>query len=73
MVENPADCLRIFGGSDSDGSLFTTLATLSLISFAASSKSIAVSNSILMVLFPFSDFESIFLIPSAPPITSSRT
>ena len=73
MVENPADCLRIFGESDSDGSLLTTLATLSLISFAASSKSIEVSNSIFIVLFPFSDFESIFLIPSAPPITSSRT
>ena len=31
------------------------------------------SNSIFIVLFPFSDFESIFLTPSAPPITSSIT
>ena len=70
---NPAACLSICGGSDSEGKRLTTLATLSLISFAASSKSISVSNSILIVLFPFSDFESIFFIPSAPPITSSIT
>ena len=70
---NPAALFKICGGSDSDGKLSTTLATLSLISFAALSKSILVSNSIFIVLFPFSDFESIFLTPSAPPITSSIT
>ena len=73
MVVNPAACFSIWGGLDSDGKASTTLATLSLISFAASSKSISVSNSILIVLFPFSDFESMFLIPSAPPMTSSIT
>ena len=31
------------------------------------------SLSLFMLLLPFSDFESIFLIPSAPPITSSIT
>ena len=30
-----------------------------------------VSNSILIVAIPFSDVESIFFIPYAPPITSS--
>ena len=73
VVVNPAACFKILGGSDSDGSLSTTLATLSLISFAALSKSISVSNSILILLFPFSEVESIFFIPSAPPITSSNT
>ena len=73
MVVKPAALLRICGGSDSDGRLSTTLATLSLMSLAALSKSILVSNSTLIVLLPFSDLESIFLIPSAPPITSSRT
>ena len=43
------------------------------IKLAASSKSISVSNSMFILLFPFSDDESIFFIPSAPPITSSRT
>ena len=36
-------------------------------------KSMSVSNSTLIVLLPFSDFESIFLIPSVPPTTSSIT
>ena len=70
---NPAARFNIWGGSDSSGKLSTTLATLSLISFAALSKSILVSNSTLIILLPFSDLESIFLIPSAPPITSSTT
>ena len=69
----PAACLSICGGSDSEGKLSTTLATLSLISLAALSKLILVSNSTFMVLLPFEDLESIFLIPSAPPITSSKT
>ena len=73
VVVKPAACFKILGGSDSDGSLSTTLATLSLISLAASSKSTSVSNSMFILLFPFSDVESIFLIPSAPPMTSSRT
>ena len=73
MVVKPAALLRIWGGSDSVGRLSTTLATLSLISLAALSKLILVSNSTLIVLLPFSDLESIFLIPSAPPITSSTT
>jgi len=69
----PAACFNICGGSASEGRLSTTLATLSLISFAASSSSISVSNSMLILLLPFSDLESIFLIPSAPPMTSSIT
>ena len=73
VVVKPAACFKILGGSDSDGSLSTTLATLSLISLAALSKSTSVSNSMFILLFPFSDDESIFLIPSAPPMTSSRT
>ena len=40
---------------------------------AASSRSMLVSNSTFIVLLPFSDLESIFFIPSAPPITSSTT
>ena len=43
------------------------LAILSLISLAASSISILVKNSILIVLLPTSDIVSIDLIPSAPP------
>ena len=67
----PAACFKICGALDSSGKLSTILATLSLISFAAESKSIYVSNSIFIVLLPFSEIESIFLTPSAPPITSS--
>ena len=73
VVVNPAALFNICGGSDSLGRLSTTLATLSLISLAALSRSILVSNYIFIVLLPFSEFESIFLIPSAPPITSSIT
>ena len=40
-------------------------------SLVAASRSIEVSNSIFIVALPFSDVESIFFIPSAPPITSS--
>ena len=40
-------------------------------SFVAASKSIELSNSIFIVALPFSEVESIFFIPSAPPITSS--
>ena len=67
----PALCLSISGDFESSGKLSETLDTLSLISFAAASKSILVSNSILILLLPFSDVESIFFTPSAPPITSS--
>ena len=73
VVEKPADCLSICGASASLGKLSTTLATLSLMSFAALSRSMSVLNSTLIELEPFSDLESIFLIPSAPPITSSIT
>ena len=69
----PAALFNIWGGLASDGKLSTTLATRSRISLAALSKSILVSNSTLIVLLPFSDLESMFLIPSAPPITSSTT
>ena len=55
------------------GKLSIILATLSRISFAALSRSISVSNITLIVLLPFSDLDSIFFIPSAPPITSSTT
>ena len=71
VVLKPAACLSICGASDSEGKLSTTLATLSLMSLAASSRSVSGLNSTLIVLFPYSDFESIFLIFSAPPITSS--
>ena len=71
LVVNPALCFNISGGFESSGRLSDTLETLSLISFAAESKSISVSNSILIVLLPFSDVESMCLMPSAPPITSS--
>ena len=47
------------------------LAILSLISLAASSMSILVKNSILIVLLPISDIVSIDLIPSAPPTANS--
>ena len=70
-VVKPSLCLSISGASASSGRLSETLLTLSLISFVAASRSIDVSNSILIVLLPFSDIESIFLTPSAPPITSS--
>ena len=70
VVVNPADCFKICGASASVGRLSTTLETLSLISLAASSRSIFVLNSTLILLLPFRDVESIFLIPSAPPITS---
>ncbi len=46
VVVNPAALFNICGGSDSFGRLSTTLATLSLISLAALSRSILVSNSI---------------------------
>ena len=68
---NPALCLSISGASASSGRLSVTLLTLSLISFVAESRSIEVSNSILIVPLPFSEVESMFFIPSAPPITSS--
>ena len=68
----PALCLSISGASASPGRLSDTLLTLSLISFVAASRSIEVSNSILIVALPFSEVESIFFIPSAPPITSSN-
>ena len=67
----PALCLRISGASASSGRLSVTLLTLSLMSFVAASRSIDVSNSIFIVALPFSEVESIFFIPSAPPITSS--
>ena len=70
-VVKPALCLSISGALASSGKLSATLPTLSLISFAAESKLMSVSNSTLIVLLPFSEVESIFLIPSAPPITSS--
>ena len=73
VVVNPAACFKICGGSDSVGKLSIILATLSRISFAALSRSISVSNITLIVLLPFSDLDSIFFIPSAPPITSSTT
>jgi hypothetical protein len=66
----PAACFNICGASASEGRLSTILATLSLISFAASSSSISVSNSMLILLLPFSDLESIFFITYAPPITT---
>ena len=68
---NPAACFKICGALASSGKLSTIRETLSRISFAAESKSIPVSNSMFIVLLPFSDEESMFLIPSAPPITSS--
>ena len=46
VVVKPAACFNICGASASEGRLSTTLATLSLMSFAASSSSISVSNSI---------------------------
>ena len=67
----PALCLSISGASASSGRLSVTLLTLSLMSLVAASRSIEVSNSIFIVALPFSDVESIFFIPSAPPITSS--
>ena len=71
VVVNPAACFKISGALASSGKLSTTLLTLSRISFAAESRFIFVSNSTLMVLRPFSEEESIFFIPSAPPTTSS--
>ena len=72
VVVKPALCFNISGALESSGKLSETLLTLSLISFAAASRSIDVSNSILIVPLPFSEIESIFFIPSAPPITSSN-
>ena len=71
-VVKPALCLSISGESESSGRLSLTLLTLSLISFVAASRSIEVLNSILIVALPFSEVESIFFMPSAPPITSSN-
>jgi len=70
-VVKPALCLSISGASASSGKLSVTLLTLSLISLVAASRLMEVSNSILIVALPFSEVESIFFIPSAPPITSS--
>jgi hypothetical protein len=44
VVVKPAACFKICGGFASLGKLSATRATLSLISFAASSKSISVLN-----------------------------
>ena len=71
LVENPAEAFLISGALLSSGRLSIILATLSLISFAASSTSILVKNSILIVLLPISESVSIDLIPSAPPTASS--
>ena len=68
---NSADAFLISGALLSSGRLSIILATLSLISFAASSTSILVKNSILIVLLPISESVSIDLIPSAPPTASS--
>ena len=70
-VVKPALCLSISGELESSGRLSLTLLTLSLISFVAASRSIEVSNSIFIVSLQFYEVESIFFIPSAPPITSS--
>ena len=66
LVENPADAFLTSGALLSSGRLSMTPAILSLISLA-SSISILVKNSILIVLLPISDKVSIDLIPSAPP------
>ena len=71
VVVNPAACFKISGAFESSGKLSTTRLTLSRTSLAAESKSISVSNSIRMVLLPFSEVESMLLMPSAPPTTSS--
>ena len=71
LVEKPAEAFLTSGVLLSSGKLSKILAILSLISFAASSTSIFVKNSILMVLLPISDIVSIDLIPSAPPTASS--
>ena len=71
VVVKPADCFKIWGASASLGRLSTTLETLSRISLAASSRSMSVLNWISILLLPLREVESIFLIPSAPPITSS--
>ena len=71
LVEKPAEAFRISGALLSSGRLSKILATLSLISFAASSTSIFVKNSILIVLLPISEIVSIDLIPSAPPTANS--
>ena len=70
-MENPAACFKIWGAFASSGNASTILATFSRTSLAAASRSIEVSNSILIVLLPFSETESMFFIPSTPPITSS--
>ena len=71
LVENPAEAFLTSGALLSSGKLSMILAILSLISLAASSISILVKNSILIVLLPTSDIVSMDLIPSAPPTASS--
>ena len=71
LVENPAEAFRTSGALLSSGKLSIILAILSRISFAASSISILVKNSIFIVLLPISESVSIDLIPSAPPIANS--
>ena len=71
LVENPAEAFLTSGVLLSSGKLSIILAILSLISFAASSTSILVKNSIFIVLLPISDNVSIDLMPSAPPTANS--
>ena len=71
LVENEAEAFLTSGALLSSGKLSTILAILSLISFAASSTSMLVKNSIFIVLLPISDNVSIDLIPSAPPTANS--
>ena len=71
LVEKPADAFLTSGALLSSGKLSIILAILSRISFAASSISMLVKNSIFIVLLPISDSVSIDLIPSAPPIANS--
>ena len=71
LVEKLAEDFLISGALLSSGKLSIILATRSLISFAASSTSIFVKNSIFIVLLPISDSVSMDLIPSAPPTANS--
>ena len=59
VVVKPAALIIICVAAASEFKLSTILATLSLMSLAALSKSMLVSNSTLIVLLPFSDLESI--------------
>ena len=72
VVVNPLACFSISGALASCGKLSATREIFSLTSFAATSKSIEVSNSILISARPICAVESICFTPSTPPMTSSK-